>query len=227
MGGRTVTITPAQQAALERIRVADGKLETGRRTIEIEIRRQAEARLQGLVQERADAVRDAMDLGVSKRQIGLRGLTTKNPYAVDNALMAAGINPRTLDSSEPAQAIERAIVSSQVVSWITPDAAYARFPEFEREALVNVPEVLLVEYPDFPTSAQDAAGYPAVLTGLVIPTTKTRQTPAGYRVLFDPTDQATDAGVVPGWLRYEVETAPDTSENYLPRELDRFTGVAA
>lgn len=171
--------TPQQQSALDMIYAADQKWRQGKTSAEAQIRNEVEKRVTMLKIERDDAVMHGLTTGLSKAIIGRQGLSTTDPAAVNKVIAVKA--PQILDQEEQ-------IYAAGPYQWVDRETQVARVNFIGYPGEINSPE------------------WSGILKGLVA---RTPETKTGWTVIADPTDQKTEFGILPGFLRVELDAGKD------------------
>lgn len=139
-----------------------------------------------------EALTAALALGLSYNRLGVEGMRTKAPQAVKNLM----------NRVRPGSAI---------------DIVHQTSSEAERfEWVPGLEPRVKIRYPLFPTTSQ-ADDYPGILEGIVGYNASEQE----WFVVVDNSDQETEAGFIPGHLRWELES--DMTRT-LAGMLDEFAG---
>lgn len=170
--------------------------------------------------QRAQAAYRAYQLRVPKVRIYQDGLHTTDPDSLNRIIERfqprAPLVPVPLD--QPVGAIPPGSTPPVEIAPPREDGPFAWLDPSHH--------VVQIRLRGFPTLSR-REGFPEVLEGMV---RRSKSARSGWEVIEDPTDQETEFGVIPGFLRGEIDRnwfpEEEPADSHLPTVLNKWAEVA-
>ena len=203
MVNRTPDLTAAQQVLMQNVKDADAALRQLARSIDEEQRLEKASRLADQRRALDIAISRAVDgddgsgpdkaKAISKRRVTQEGLGLKNPHAVPQALKRV--------SGVPVEIEPGLVHFAPGFEWL----------EHGRKLAIRIR--------NFPTQNPDP-NYPEVLAGVLVLATVGDF--SSWEVELDASDRETQFGLVPGFLRWEIERPRDGKSPHILDTVDEW-----
>lgn len=195
MTGKRKPLTPAQMIALSAVVAQNKRLRDAKAEIETRIRAEMSKEMDKLELAYAMAIRRAREAGIPISRIGREGMGTSDPATPK----------RWLERTEGMVDGEGQKVGA--FTWEDRDA-----------------QIVRVNFPAYPSSVpqHSAQDYPEILSGLV---QRNAAETHGWKVIEDESDQESPAGVIPGWLHWEVESVSPSHSQSIVAALNEWAAA--